>query len=88
LFSEAAVSPDGIHYRPAHLKGPFSTVTFPPGPTLLPPGAGEKTLIFQHWPLLLVLIITFSTGGKSEKEEKPSYYGSGKNLLTITKSYW
>jgi len=48
LFSEAAVSPGGIYYRPAHLKGEFSTVTFPPGATLLPPGAGRKTLIFQH----------------------------------------
>ena len=28
----------------------------------MPPSSGGKTLIFQHWPLLLVLIITFSTG--------------------------
>jgi len=59
---KAAVSPGGIYYRPAHLKGSFSTVTFPPSAIFLPLGAGRKTLIFQHWPLLLVLIITFSTG--------------------------
>jgi len=47
LFSEAAVSPGGIYYRPAHLKRSFSTVTFPPGVTLLPPGAGRETLIFS-----------------------------------------
>jgi len=42
LFSESAVSPGGIYYHPAHLKGSFSTVTFSPGATLLPPGAAEK----------------------------------------------
>jgi len=48
LSSKAAVSPGGIYYRPALLKGSFSTVTFPPGAILLPLGAGGKTLIFQH----------------------------------------
>jgi len=48
LFLEVVVSPSGIYYRPAHLKGEISTVMFPPGATLLYPGTGEKTLIFQH----------------------------------------
>jgi len=48
LFSEAAVSPGGIYYRPGLLKRFFSTVTFPPSVILLPLGVGGKTLIFQH----------------------------------------
>jgi len=46
LFSKVAVSPGGIYYRPAHLKGSFSTITFPPGATLLPPLA-EKRRFFS-----------------------------------------
>jgi len=48
LFSEAAISPGGIYYRPARLKGEFSTITFPPGTTLLTLGASGKMLIFKH----------------------------------------
>jgi len=46
LFSEVAVSPDGIYCRLARLKGEFSTVMLPFGANLLPLGASRKTPIF------------------------------------------
>jgi len=61
LFSEAKISPDDIYCCLARLKGEFSTVMLLPGATLRPPSANEKMLIFQHWPLSIVLLITFST---------------------------